>query len=153
MTTAYSTGYVAMAETVYSRKQIDQWQSKLVELAEKPRTRFTKKQAVEALIEPIEKALAAHPYDQVAESLKEWGLDISPGSLKQYVNAYRRSHRPVTKTSASTRKRSSTQKKKQGATRQTKAAATLAAAPETEPLATTASSDKPKRFVEMPETL
>lgn len=93
-----------MSETVYSRKQIDEWQTKLAELADKPRTRFTKKQAVEALIEQIEQALTAHPYDQVAESLKEWGLDISPGSLKQYVNAYRRAHGSGATTA--TRKRS-----------------------------------------------
>ncbi|MGB3295699.1 MAG: hypothetical protein WBB01_22170, partial [Phormidesmis sp.] len=80
-----------MTEAVYSRKQIDEWQTKLAKLAEKPRTRFTKKQAVETLIEQIEQALMSHPYDQVAENMKEWGLDISPGSLKQYVNAYRRS--------------------------------------------------------------
>ena len=81
-----------MTEAVYSREQIDEWSTKLDELAEKPRTRFSKKQVVEAMIEKIEKALLAHPYDEVAESLKAWGLDISPGSLKQYVNAYRRAH-------------------------------------------------------------
>lgn len=81
-----------MTETVYSREQIDEWLTKLDQLAEKPRTRFTKKQVVEAMIETIEKALTTHPYDEVAESLKGWGLDISPGSLKQYVNAYRRAH-------------------------------------------------------------
>ena len=29
---------------------------------------------------------------RVAEKLKDWGLDIAAGSLKQYVNAYRREH-------------------------------------------------------------
>ena len=38
-----------MAEPVYSREQIEQWQQKLEEIAQKPRTTFTKKQAVEAL--------------------------------------------------------------------------------------------------------
>lgn len=82
-----------MAETVYSRKQIEEWEQKLEELANQPRTRFTKKHAVEAMIEKIEKALDAHSYEEVAERLKDWGLEISPGLLKQYVNAYRRSQR------------------------------------------------------------
>ena len=84
--------YLAMAETIYSLEQINDWQSKLAALAKKPRTRFSKKQAVEAMIEQIELALQSHPYDEVADSLKQWGLDIAPGSLKQYVNAYRREH-------------------------------------------------------------
>ena len=81
-----------MPESIYSLEQINDWQSKLAVLAEKPRTRFSKKQAVEAMIEQIELALQSHPYDEVASSLKQWGLDIAPGSLKQYVNAYRREH-------------------------------------------------------------
>lgn len=99
-----------MTETVYSREQVDEWSSKLDELAEKPRTRFTKKQVVEAMIEKIEKALTTHPYDEVAESLKGWGLDISPGSLKQYVNAYRRAHSSASSTKAR-KKRSGTRQK------------------------------------------
>lgn len=102
-----------MTETVYSREQIDGWLTKLDQLAEKPRTRFTKKQVVEAMIENIEKALTTHPYDEVAESLKGWGLDISPGSLKQYVNAYRRAH----SSGASAKPR----KKRSGARQQTAA--------------------------------
>lgn len=102
-----------MTETVYSREQIDEWLTKLDQLAEKPRTRFTKKQVVEAMIENIEKALTTHPYDEVAESLKGWGLDISPGSLKQYVNAYRRAHASGSSTKA---------RKKRSGTRQESAA-------------------------------
>lgn len=142
-----------MSETVYSRKQIEDWQAKLAELAEKPRTRFTKKQAVEALIEQIEQALTAHAYDQVAESLKDWGLDISPGSLKQYVNAYRRAHR--SQTAAATRKRSSAKKKKQGSTRKSQSAAAMATADplNSKPGKAAAAKSKPKRFVEMDEDL
>ena len=142
-----------MSETVYSRKQIEDWQAKLAELAEKPRTRFTKKQAVEALIEQIEQALTAHAYDQVAESLKDWGLDISPGSLKQYVNAYRRAHNP--QTAAATRKRSSAKKKKQGSTRKSQSAAAVATADPLNPKPgkAAAANRKPKRFVEMDEDL
>ena len=99
-----------MSEYIYSLEQINDWQSKLAVLAEKPRTRFSKKQAVEAMIEQIELALQSHPYDEVAGSLKQWGLDIAPGSLKQYVNAYRREH--CSDETASTRKSSGGKGKK-----------------------------------------
>ena len=99
-----------MPETIYSLEQINDWQSKLAVLAEKPRTRFSKKQAVEAMIEQIELALESHPYDEVASSLKQWGLDIAAGSLKQYVNAYRREH--LSEVSASARKGSGGKGKK-----------------------------------------
>ncbi len=99
-----------MAETIYSREQIDEWLTKLDKLAEKPRTRFTKRQVVEAMIEEIEQALAAHSYDEVADSLKSWGFDIPSGSLKQYVNAYRRSREP--QKPGSIRNRSTAKKKK-----------------------------------------
>lgn len=93
-----------MADTVYSLKQIEGWQSQLQDFAKTPRTRFSKKQAVEALIDDIEAALKSHPYDEVAEKLKDWGLDIAAGSLKQYVNAYRRENGD--EASSSSRKRS-----------------------------------------------
>lgn len=102
--------YGAMADEVYSIKQIEGWQSQLQDFAKTPRTRFSKKQAVEALIEDIEAALLAHPYDEVAEKLKDWGLDIAAGSLKQYVNAYRRAHGNGAESSA--RKRSGKKAKK-----------------------------------------
>ena len=78
-----------MAEVVYSIQQIEDWQTQLQAFAKTPRTRFSKRQAVEAMIEDIEAALQSHPYEEVAEKLKGWGLDIAAGSLKQYVNAYR----------------------------------------------------------------
>ena len=81
-----------MAEVFYSKEQVDRWQKNLEEIAQEPRTTFTKKQAVEALIETIEMALLTRSYDEVATGLKEWGLEISAGSLKQYVTRYRRSH-------------------------------------------------------------
>lgn len=104
-----------MADEVYSITQIEGWQSKLQAFAKTPRTRFSKKQAVEALIDDIEAALEAHPYDEVAEKLKDWGLNIAAGSLKQYVNAYRREH--GNETGSSTRGRSGKKKraKKKGA--------------------------------------
>ena len=79
-----------MAEVVYSMQQIEDWQTQLQAFAKTPRTRFSKRQAVEAMIEDIEAALQSHPYEEVAEKLNDWWLDIAAGSLKQYVNAYRR---------------------------------------------------------------
>lgn len=81
-----------MAEAVYSKEQVERWQKNLEQIAQEPRTTFTKKQAVEALIDTIEKALLTRSYDEVAGGLKDWGLDISAGSLKQYVTRYRRAH-------------------------------------------------------------
>ena len=89
-----------MAEPVYSRQQIEQWQRKLEEIAQKPRTTFTKKQAVEALIDQIEKALTTRSYEEVAAGLKSWGLEISAGSLKQYVTRHRRAHKTGGKTAS-----------------------------------------------------
>ena len=97
-----------MAENVYSREQIEQWQQKLAEIAQKPRTTFTKKQAVEALIEQIEKALTTRSYEEVAAGLKSWGLDISAGSLKQYVTRYRRAHKTGSKPASRKRAAKST---------------------------------------------
>ena len=100
-----------MTEVVYSLQQIEDWQTQLQAFAKTPRTRFSKRQAVEAMIEDIEAALQSHPYEEVAEKLKDWGLDIAAGSLKQYVNAYRRAQAEVI--GGATRKRSGkkTQKK------------------------------------------
>ena len=100
-----------MADTVYSRQQVEDWQAQLQDFAKTPRTRFSKKQAVEALIEDIEAALEAHPYDEVAEKLRDWGLDIAAGSLKQYVNAYRKAHND--NAADSSHKRSGKKKKAQ----------------------------------------
>ena len=102
-----------MADAVYSREQVELWQKNLEEISQAPRTTFTKKQAVEELIDTIEKALLTRSYDEVATGLKEWGLDISAGSLKQYVTRYRRSH--PSKAAANSRKRSGKSKKKKSA--------------------------------------
>ena len=87
-----------MADAVYSRDQVERWQQKLEKIARLPRTTFTKKQVVEELFDGIEKALETRSYDEVAQALAADGLDISAGSLTQYVSKYRRSHkttRPV----------------------------------------------------------
>lgn len=94
---------------IYSIEQVNVWGTQLKDLAKKPRTRFSKKQVVEALIDEIEEALEAHPYEEVAENLKEWGLNIAAGSLKQYVNGCRREHQD--KTDKPTRKHTSNKSK------------------------------------------
>lgn len=82
-----------MADSVYFRPQVEQWRQKLEEIAVEPRTTFTKSQVVEELIDTIEKALQTRSYAEVAEGLKDWGLDITEGSLKQYVSRYRKAHK------------------------------------------------------------
>ena len=82
-----------MAESVYSREQVELWDRNLDEIASRPRTTFTKRQVVEELIDTIEKALTTRSYAEVASSLGEWGLEITEGSLKQYVSRYRKSSR------------------------------------------------------------
>ncbi|MEL6456093.1 MAG: hypothetical protein AAFQ40_15425 [Cyanobacteria bacterium J06623_5] len=143
-----------MADVVYSKEQVELWQKNLEEIAQKPRTTFTKKQAVEELIETIEKALATRSYDEVASGLKEWGLDISAGSLKQYVTRYRRSH--SSKAAANSRKRpSKLKRKKRASSSAAKAGSTAAPADVDKELAATKQSDhkKPGRFIEMDEDL
>lgn len=100
-----------MAEVVYSIQQIEDWQTQLQAFAKTPRTRFSKRQAVEAMIEDIEAALLSHPYEEVAEKLKDWGLDIAAGSLKQYVTAYRRAQADETGGTACKRSGKKSQKK------------------------------------------
>lgn len=84
-----------MPEAVYSRDQVEQYQQKLEQLSQLPRTTFTKKQVVETLMDAIEKALLTRSYEEVAAGLKEEGLDISAGSLKQYVSKLRRAQKAV----------------------------------------------------------
>jgi hypothetical protein len=81
---------IDMDKSSYSLEQIDRWREQLGELARQPRTLFSKRDAVEALIEPIQLALQSHSYEVVAKRLESWGLVISAGSLKQYVSRYRR---------------------------------------------------------------
>jgi hypothetical protein len=135
-----------MAEALYSREQIELWQTKLEAIAQKPRTTFTKKQAVEALIDTIEKALETRSFDEVATGMKEWGLDISTGSLKQYVSRYRKAHR-----AANSRKSVSNAKKKGGAVMATQTDSTVAVKEAVKEK--TISHSQPSRFLEMAEDL
>ena len=142
-----------MAESTYSREQVEQWHQKLEVLAQKPRTTFTKKQAVEELIDTVEKALETRSYEEVASGLKEWGLDISAGSLKQYVTRYRRSHQSAG--ASSSRKRTAKSKKKSSAesvpTKADSAASDSSA--KTRAKAKDSSGTKPGRFIDMDEDL
>ncbi len=95
-----------MATQEYSSEQIERWRQQLEVLAQQPRTIFSKKQAVEALIEQIEQALSVHSYEEVARQLKNWGLEITAGSLKQYVTRYRREQSPAKTANKAKRKRS-----------------------------------------------
>ena len=143
-----------MADVVYSKEQVELWQKNLEEIAQKPRTTFTKKQAVEELIETIEKALDTRSYDEVASGLKEWGLDISAGSLKQYVTRYRRSH--PSKASVGGRKRPSKSKTKKRADDTGGKANAKAVADKNnqeKPAANNSGRIKPGRFIEMDEDL
>lgn len=143
-----------MAEAVYSRAQVERWQKNLEEIAQAPRTTFTKKQAVEELIDTIEKALLMRSYDEVASGLKEWGLDISAGSLKQYVTRYRRAH--PSKAAAGRRKRSGKAKQKKRVAGGASNPSATAAATQRETEKSVAQKDdrtKSSRFIEMDEDL
>ena len=102
-----------MVEQVYSRSQVDEWRNNLERIANEPRTSFTKRQAVEELIDTIEVALVTRSYAEVAASLVSWGLDISEGSLKQYVTRFRKANKP--KAAAPSKKRSGRSSKSVGA--------------------------------------
>ena len=98
-----------MADALYSRDQVDDWQQKLEVIAQQPRTSFTKRQVVEELFDTIEQALETRSYKEVADSLEDWGLDISEGALKQYLARLRKAHK--TKTASAGRKRSTQSQK------------------------------------------
>ena len=140
-----------MADVVYSKEQVELWQKNLEEIALEPRTTFTKKQVVEELIDTIEKALLTRSYDEVATGLKDWGLEITAGSLKQYVTRYRRAN--PSKASANSRKRSDKARQKK---RAAGAAAKASQATTTEREKETSENKqgdhtKPARFIGMEE--
>ena len=60
-----------MTDKVYSSETIEQCREGLTDLAAEPRTQFNCREAVEALFDPIEEALAAHTYSEVAARLGE----------------------------------------------------------------------------------
>ena len=149
-----------MAESVYSRKQVELWENKLDEIASRPRTTFTKRQVVEELIDSIERALTTRSYAEVASSLGEWGLEITEGSLKQYVSRYRKSSRA--KVGAAGKKRSSPKKETVGDGKAS-GEKTVNVSVGRSPVARAresrrsgekaASQRKPKNFIDMPEEL
>ena len=110
-----------MADALYSRDQVDDWQSKLEVIAQQPRTTFTKRQVVEELFDTIERALETRSYKEVADSLGDWGLDISEGSLKQYLARLRKARKP--KAASAGRKRSAQTQKSVASSGQAEAGA------------------------------
>jgi hypothetical protein len=82
----------------YSPEQLGQWSAQLIDLAQQAGCRSaSRRAAVEQLIIPIQAALQQHSYEEVAQKLSEWGLVMTPGSLKQYVCRYRRQQRRRTR--------------------------------------------------------
>ena len=159
-----------MAEAVYSRDQVDDWQSKLTVIAQQPRTTFTKRQVVEELFDAIEQALETRSYNEVADSLEDWGLDISEGSLKQYLSRLRKERK--TKATSSSRKRTAQTQKSVASSDQADEGAVVTHSVASSSRATAGelkatanktgtgkkkakqdTSGKPKRFLEMPEDL
>ena len=149
-----------MAESVYSREQVERWAHKLDEIASHPRTTFTKRQVVEELIDSIERALTTRSYAEVASSLGEWGLEITEGSLKQYVSRYRKSNR--VKAGMTGKKRSSLKKDSadgekavgEKAVNISVGRSPVARARESERYEERAVNQrKPKNFIDMPEEL
>lgn len=139
-----------MTDAVYSRDQVERWQEKLEKIAVLPRTTFTKKQVVEELIDVIEKALTMRSYDEVAKELAADGLEISAGSLKQYVSKFRRSQKA--KPVGAGRKRSAQAKKENSAKRSNeKAEADKSARIKSQKKA--AANRTPDGFLEMAEDL
>lgn len=79
-----------MAEVFYSLDQLDWFRIRLVQLAQEPASRFSKRQVIESLFDELQAALEKHSYDYVAEHLREDGFEITTGSLKQYFTRTRR---------------------------------------------------------------
>ncbi|NEQ47828.1 MAG: hypothetical protein F6K00_31600 [Leptolyngbya sp. SIOISBB] len=94
-----------MTDKVYSSETIENCRQGLTELAAEPRTQFNCREAVEALFDSIEEALADHTYSEVAKRLGEQGLAISAGSLKHYVLRLRRERNGNGQKAATAKKR------------------------------------------------
>ncbi|MEL6159935.1 MAG: hypothetical protein AAFR18_12010 [Cyanobacteria bacterium J06627_32] len=148
-----------MADAVYSREQVERWQERLEKISQLPRTTFTKKQVVEELIVSIEQALKTRSYQEVAQELAADGLEISAGSLKQYVSKFRRSQ--SSKTSVGSRKRLGKSKvKKRAAGEGAEARAKVSDAKDIadknnqeKPAANNSGRTTSSRFIEMDEDL
>lgn len=93
---------IPMDDDLFSLEQVEDIQSMLGDMAQQPRTTFTKKQTIEAIIGDIEQALETRSFQEVAEGLTQKGLDVSVAALRQYVSRYRRSQK---KTAGKAKKR------------------------------------------------
>jgi transcription initiation factor IIF auxiliary subunit len=82
-----------MTQDIYSTSQVTEWRENLKVLATEPRTTFTKKEVVASLLDEITVALSSHSYETVADKMRKWGLEITAGSLKQYVTRLNRARK------------------------------------------------------------
>ena len=79
-----------MADDSFSLEQVEDIQEMLGEMAQRPRTTFTKKQTIEAIMSHIDQALETRSFQEVADGLTEKGVEVSVGARRQYVSRYRR---------------------------------------------------------------
>lgn len=138
---------IPMDDEFFSLKQVEDIQSMLGDMAQKPRTTFTKKQTIEAVIDDIERALETRSFQEVAEGLTEKGVEVSVAALRQYVSRYRRSQKKkVGKKRKSAGQQKAAAGKKHAATKDVKTA--KAKASENQSI-----GSGQGRFIDMPEDL
>lgn len=77
-------------DTLYSQEKLEECRQALTELAQQPQTQFSKREVVAALYDELVEVLQRHTYEQAAKLLHGKGIEISAGSLKQYVGRCRR---------------------------------------------------------------
>lgn len=79
-----------MKSELYSRDLVEDCKGNLSELAQRPRTSFTKRQVFDELFDEIVEALKVRSYDEIAEMFRAGGLDVSGNSVKFYLSKCRR---------------------------------------------------------------
>ncbi|MGD1930979.1 MAG: hypothetical protein ACFB12_18925 [Leptolyngbyaceae cyanobacterium] len=93
-----------MAEKLYSADQVEHCLSGLTELAKQPRTTFTTFAATAALYDTIVAALEHHTYEEVAKQLNGDGIEITAGTLKQYLRRIQKQRQANVKQTSTKRK-------------------------------------------------
>lgn len=77
--------------SIVSQESVEQAGAFLAELPEKPKENLSLREAVTQLQDQIKAALAkGYSYDDVANILRDRGIDISASTLKNYVPAGKR---------------------------------------------------------------
>lgn len=83
------------SSTLIPQIVIDQAQTDLQQLPEKPKEKLSLKEAIASLQDTITLALSrGYRYEEVAEILGQQGVNISPTSLKSYLSAAQKSSAP-----------------------------------------------------------